>query len=505
MSTELTGPPESPADALLAFRDHPDWDEARADEAFLRLVARFSASDLLALARERLDDLGGADAPAILRLLEAFGAPEDLDRLADAVEAQADSIAPAVAYEALAGLDLAGRLDGRETLLELWGELRALDDPDAVASELAEQLEDGPDAVWVALQALGPIPAAERAGLLAGLATNGTAGPGTVEFLRAIALGSEPLSARAAAAILDGLDGPPAGVLEARTLLAARHPDLWPPQSALALALEDRSPTPTDGPARRPAFEVVRSLATGVDGRGRGRLAVLARSGTSWTLAGFRCDLERGVVEVEGEIGADPESVEAWFADLAEAPESFAMTDASDSVLGLLAGILLLCGPDAPPDWPFWIARAAGPEFGPRPFPALAVLAWDGSEPSGLAVLEACPLWADDSDLTRDLAREARLRGSDPACDLGAIRLLFERRLIGRVEIYRRMLLWMAAIWGASGASRLASAASATAEELADAQNLVPGHPFFREIAARGLRRASSRPVQDRPHLVDQP
>jgi hypothetical protein len=107
------------------------------------------------------------------------------------------------------------------------------------------------------------------------------------------------------------------------------------------------------------------------------------------------------------------------------------------------------------------------------------------------AILEACPDWIDDSPLTYELAEEALLRGGDQAAEhageMGAIRYLFEHRLRQRLELDRRMLCWMAALWHASGREALAQAAVYTAKELADPAQAVPAQPFLTALAAKSL------------------
>ena len=89
----------------------------------------------------------------------------------------------------------------------------------------------------------------------------------------------------------------------------------------------------------------------------------------------------------------------------------------------------------------------------PAGFPGSDPDALTPAETAGraLAVLDACPDWLDDSALTYELAEEILLRegdaAPDPRRDAGAYRFLFEHRLNGRLETYRRMLLWMSGFW----------------------------------------------------------
>ena len=97
----------------------------------------------------------------------------------------------------------------------------------------------------------------------------------------------------------------------------------------------------------------------------------------------------------------------------------------------------------------------------------------------------------DDSPLTAQLAEEIRIRegGSapDPKRDVGAYRYLFEHRLADQLELYRRMLLWMAWFWRVGGEEELGKSAMALAFQLSDAQHVVPGHPFTIALTTRSL------------------
>ena len=104
-----------------------------------------------------------------------------------------------------------------------------------------------------------------------------------------------------------------------------------------------------------------------------------------------------------------------------------------------------------------WLERTLGRGFEPRPLPT-PTAEWS-LEPAGSSdlllradeVLRACPTWLDRSPLTFELAEEVCLREGrvavDPHRDSGAFRFLFEHRIIHRLELYRRMLLWMHWFW----------------------------------------------------------
>jgi hypothetical protein len=166
---------------------------------------------------------------------------------------------------------------------------------------------------------------------------------------------------------------------------------------------------------------------------------------------------------------------------------------------------VLLCGPETPPALRYWLEQTTPAGFRPLPFPA----PFPGWDPSSLppdemparvrAVLEACPTWFDDSALTYEMAEEIALREGDampmpdPRRDAGAYRYLFEHRLQRQLELYRRMLYWMASFWQASGQLELGRSALALAWQLSDAQHEVPGHPFTVALITRSLEIAQTR------------
>jgi hypothetical protein len=150
-----------------------------------------------------------------------------------------------------------------------------------------------------------------------------------------------------------------------------------------------------------------------------------------------------------------------------------------------------------------WLDGTVGPEFQPAGLLA-TVPGLDGSVIAGAdmperagAVLDACPSWLDASPLTFELAEEIWLREgrteADPERDAGAYRFLFEHRLIHRIELFRRTLLWMAWLWKFAGDAGLAQSALALAGQLSDEQYAVPSHPFTVELTTRSLKAAQSR------------
>jgi hypothetical protein len=488
---------DTPGAMLDALRDHPEWDPPRRDEHFDRLVQRFHRADLVAAAGARLDALGGPEGEAVLRLVEALGTAELLESLAEALARQPDLPAERQ-WAALELLDGAGLLAAWPELAGRWEELNEAIDEGGSLAELAAQLEDEPDGPWLALQGMGAVEPEVRAEIVAGLAGL-PAGPGLVEFLRLLTFAHESATRAAAVAALEALPGDDPRAAAAWAAIAADHPD---PDLA-ARARTHLGPSGTDlVPLAAAAPRLRRSLVTALDGHGRGFVVLAAEGRGEHAAAAFLCDVLGGVVAVEGQAGRDAEAVAGLVADFAGRPDRDAIDGVPELALGLLAGSLLLCGPASPPALRYWLERTAGPGLRPRPFA--------GPEPEGdpeslpadavrtLAdrVLDACPGWVDDSDLTYDLAEEILLRdGSaspDPGRDSGAYRYLFEHRLQGRLELYRRMLLWMAAFWRASTAPDLSRSALALAWQLSDAQHAVPGHPFTVALTTRSLAAAQA-------------
>src|SRR5262249_4300523 len=87
----------------------------------------------------------------------------------------------------------------------------------------------------------------------------------------------------------------------------------------------------------------------------------------------------------------------------------------------------------------------------------------------------------------------------DPVRDAGAYRYLFEHRLIGRLDLYARMLLWMGWVWNAAGRVELSRSAFALAGELSDEQHAVPSHPFTVSLTTRSRRAARAELLRAAP------
>jgi len=245
---------------------------------------------------------------------------------------------------------------------------------------------------------------------------------------------------------------------------------------------------------------LTRSLTAAVDGEGVGTVALAGVHRGRTRVAAFLCDVRGGVRDVLGDSW-DGEDAEVDL--LGRFPELGARSCVADVhalATGLLAGGLLLSARETPPTVGEWLEAILGRGFHAAALPA-ARPEWSGPalDPATLAerswrVLEACPDWVDRSTLTFELAEEITVRerraAADPLRDAGAYRFLFERRLLHRLELYRRMLLWMALFWDAAGEADLALTAGVLSSQLGDPQYAVPSHPFTVALSTRSLHEA---------------
>jgi hypothetical protein len=262
-------------------------------------------------------------------------------------------------------------------------------------------------------------------------------------------------------------------------------------------------PGPFPAPVDRDQRQIVHSVVTPVDGNGRGSVGISVRRQSQRRTAMFLCDVQRGVLDVVGEVEPDSDRAGRLLDDLLDDHTGSCAADVPELTLGLLAGSLMLGGDRPPRPIRDWIDGTLGPDFQPAAFPA-SIAGWDsGPISSGELtdrvrdVFDACPSWLDDSALAQELAEEIWLRegrvAADPDRDAGAYRFLFEHRLIRRLELYQRMLLWMGWLWSCSGQAELSRSALALAGELSDDQYAVPSHPFHVELTTRSLMAAQVR------------
>lgn len=488
--------------------DDPD-DVDPGDRLLNRLVERFPSDRLRVALRPRLAHLDEADGLVVLRLVEAQLDARLADDLARALIGQPD-LAPERAWEALALLEGEGTLERFPELLERWDELNDAIDPELANEDLASQLEEDPLGSWVALEGLGAIEPGTREEIITSLA-DAPSGPGLVAFLRLLTFAHDDRTRRAACDAIFAYHRDDPDHRRAWAELAHDHFDPKVRDRArrhLAIGGHDDAgidraiAEALDSPLRaRP--DLVGALVTAVDGSGRGTVVLAGQDRGEWVVARFDCDVHRGIVGVVGQVGADPSFLAGSFDEVAARhPGEVIVEDAVDLGVALLAASWLVSGPETNPALRSWIERTVGPGFQPKPLTpafdpddlateALAMLA----EPSW-AILDACPTWADRSAATFELAEALLLRPGDnppdPRRDAGAYRFLFEHRLAGRLEHYRRLLLWMSPVWEAAGDPDLARSSLALATQLADPQNVVPGHPFAQALITTSLLAAQA-------------
>jgi hypothetical protein len=485
---------QTPDEILDRLRDDATLLPDQREAWLSRLVERFPADLLLLTIQKRFADLSGDDAEAIFRLAEAYGDEQLYRELARALVLQTDLPAER-SWEALSLLDQAGVLDEHESLLERWEDLNETIDNDASLETLAAQLEGEDDGPWLALQGLSVVEPEIRAEIIAGLADL-PGGPGLIEFLRLLTYAHEPSTRWAALDALDdrSIDDP--NVRTAWSLISRTHPDPGVVERALEHLGEATGNDLVSNHQAPP--QIVRSLITAVDGEGRATIVLAARDGTRWAGAAFLCHVLKGIVEVVGQDGIGDSGLEEAFVLINDQSHCDMIENQPELALQLLAGSLSLCEhqPGTTPALRYWIERTCGQSFQAKT--ANLFGDWDAStfaheemRARAHSVIAACPNWVDQSDLTTDLAREIALREPgatpDPKRDAGAYRYFFEHRFMNRIELYQRMLLWMAAFWRASDRQELGQSALALAWQLGDPQHAVPGHAFFIEYATANL------------------
>lgn len=466
---------------ILDELDHDEATDEACAEVVDRLVMGFDDAELRDALRLRLSDLRGPRGSVILRLVEAY-ADELLGiELAEALGTQ-QALPPERAWEALMIVQGLGLLDAYPELAERLEEIDAIvDEGDVSLDELARQLEEGEENLWIALQGLSGIEPSVRVEILHGLAARRPMTRGIVGLLRLLADSSDSTTRDEAAEALRGLEG------EEIAASSETLPERFAPDDSIAGRL---------GTVLR------ESLISSVDARGRGTIVLAAQDGAAWPVAVFTCDVMRGIIGVTGRLAQSPREVQEVVEQLTEDRHK-CWTDGSGGVaVGLLAGSLLLNGDSGNDNVREWIRKTLGSPLAPRPIRAPRVedeeLEFDhaAAVDAARAVLSAVSEWIDESEIMDEFAEELHLRGEptpDPERNSGAYRFLFENRLLDRLELDRRMLIWMSIFWRARGDRPLSDAAVRLAEQLADEQNAVPGHPFIVELTTRSLIAARER------------
>jgi hypothetical protein len=258
--------------------------------------------------------------------------------------------------------------------------------------------------------------------------------------------------------------------------------------------------------------KLVRCLVTHVDGMGRGSIGISVIQGLERRTAAFLCDVRSGFCDALGEIEDESATAGALLDELAEEAGPGCAHDVPELAVKLLAGHLTISENVIPARVRDWLGLIFGPGLRADELPPTIA----GINPSSIpaaqmparveAMLDECPSWLDLSPLTFQLAEEIRLRAGNPNArrDAGVYRYLFEHHLIDRLELYRRMLLWMAWLWNCTGLSDLATSALQCASELSNEQYAVPSHPFTVELTTRSLIAAQRLSENGAEKAIDQ-
>ena len=365
--------------------------------------------------------------------------------------------------------------------------------------EIAVQLENNPDECWQAMESLAQVEPEVRLSIIDELCALAPR-PGAAKLLRLLSSTRDPVTCSAAQAALGRIDRPTSRLLELAE--TSRRAEANSPFRSLQALGQDRPFL------LLPCFQesgprLARCLVTPVDGRGRATIVVSVNQMHQRRTAAFLCDLERGIRDVVGEVEPESDGAGGLIDAFNQQPAGDCVRDVPELALALLAGSQMLAEMDANHPVREWLLGTLGPDFRPAKLPAM-ILDLNGSSIDhaemprhALSILEACPSWLDVSPLTFELAEEIWLRegraAADPVRDAGAYRYLFEHRLIHRLELYERMLLWMAWLWKYSGLAELARSAAALASQLSDEQYIVPSHPFTVELTTRSLLAAQAK------------
>jgi hypothetical protein len=360
---------------------------------------------------------------------------------------------------------------------------------DLSLGDLAAQLERDPGECQRALEGLASLEPETRLSIIRGL-RDVPAGPGVVNLLRLLARSGEQETRETARLVLEEiLESEPSDLREHGE--EARPLPIRPGRTGELIRAGDHA-----GPLP------IRCLITSVDGSGRGTIVLSSSLAGERRTAAFLCDLLHGIVDAYGVVEEESPAVGGLVDDVGERAGIDAIESPAELARGLLEGCLMLNESPVQDRVMEWLGATLG-EIRPRPFPGLGDVpasdeGVDLHSRAGL-VLDACPSWLDDSPLTFELAEEIFLReGRITACperDAGAFRFLFEHRLIHRLELYRRMLLWMAWFWTCGGEQELVSSARLLGAQLADEQFAVPSQPFATLLTARSLEAAQRRLV----------
>jgi hypothetical protein len=366
--------------------------------------------------------------------------------------------------------------------------------------EIAARLQSDPHECWQALEGLASVELEARLAIIDELSRHRKM-PGARTLLRLMSTSRDRAARTAARSALLKRESDSLGECE---------PDSAPPPAeatdrtgALAWAVGKSGERPGDFTlaSERIKTRVSSCLVTPVNGAGRGSIVLSINQEAQRRTAAFLCDVRRGICDVVGEVEPESPSAGSLLDDVDRQAGANGARDVPELAIGLLAGCFML-GRRLTPAVRDWIDGTLGQEFEGVAFAATVPGAdatpfpWPEMPARVHALFESCPSWLDASSLTFDLAEEIRLREDRPASlpdpdrDAGLYRYLFEHRIIHRLELYRRMLLWMASVWKASARVELSRTALALASQLSDEQCAVPSHPFAVELTTRSLTEA---------------
>jgi hypothetical protein len=372
---------------------------------------------------------------------------------------------------------------------------------DGSLEEIVEQLDRDPEERWHAMEGLGLVEPEVRLAIIAEL-SHRHQGTATTSLLRLLCAARDLATRDAARAALHLEASNTPGVLwfnPSTDLARSEGNDVgWdPPVAGDRRQWEGAEQLPAE-----PGRKLVGCLVTPVDGRGRGSIAISTSQTGQRRTAAFLCDVRRGIRDVFGDVEPESRAAGRLSDELSEQVGAACVRDVPALALRLLAGCFMLSGREVDAPVRDWLSGTLGPDFRPAPFPAaipgMAVppIPADELPRRALAVLDACPTWIDTSPLASELARAILLRegsvAADPDRDAGAYRYLFEHRLIYRLELYGRMLLWMAWFWWYCQETDLSEAAQVLGLQLCDEQYAVPAHPFAIALTTRSLAAAQA-------------
>jgi hypothetical protein len=375
--------------------------------------------------------------------------------------------------------------------------------------EIVARLEEDPEECWPAIEALSEVEEEVRRQVLGALVAYRDR-PGVHRLLHLLERTRDPVVKEAGTSGFPQ-DLGPADVDRRRDDSQVGCVASVPiPASAILPVL------PVDGGGRDPMVEpgissarIVRSLVAALDGEGGGMIIVSTTDQGYRRTAAFRCNVRRGLLDVAGEVEKEHPSAGRLLDEWIHQAEGDFVLDVPELAVRLLAGSLRLSRHQVPSVVRAWLDATIGPgalSAGlPTAFPIPVIQAIADVDLAARAnlVLDACPDWLDRSALTYELGEEIALREGettpDPLRDGGAYRYLFEHRLIGRLDLYARMLLWMGWVWDAAGRVELSRSAFALAGELSDEQHAVPSHPFTVSLTTRSLQAAQAELLRAAP------